>query len=295
MSKQEEINLEAVFRLKPHRYNTEGKADIKFVNYITQTDKLGDEPIELKITEDEKNAFGANTHFMGKINGYDITVNAYHNNITGAYLINNKNLPVCSLQFMYAKNIVVGYLFNIFIYFNLDPLKNVFLTTPKSYVGATVHGKYIMIIDCDPEMLSDINTLLDKKINEYSAEEISREITEKKLDLTDDELLEKINNDIEEKKKFYKSLVDGVEVKDFKNMKKFVDDNLVPLYNNPHIIGLIKFAIDVRAKKRIKEYGAFEGEYKIPTRSININDIKNNPDLVNKYLGLDNISDSDSE
>jgi hypothetical protein len=115
MSKKDLINLEPVFRLKPQRTNDEQNSiEIKFVNYITPTDKLGDEPIQLNVTEAEKKAFGANTHFMGKFNGYDITVNAYRNNITGDYLINNKNLPVCSLQFMYTKNIVVGYLFNIF-------------------------------------------------------------------------------------------------------------------------------------------------------------------------------------
>lgn len=293
MSKQDQLNLEAVFRLKPHRYDTEGKADIKFVNYITKTDKLGDEPIELKITEAEKKAFGSNTHFMGKINGYDITVSAYYNNIVGNYLIKNQNLPVCSLQFMYSKNIVTGYLFNIFIYFCLDPHKNLFLKDPKSYVGATVNGKYVMVLDCDPEMTQDINTLIHSKINEYSTEDVARDITENNLELTEDELLEKINKDMEEKKTFYKSLIDGVEVKNFKNMKKFVDENLVPVYNNPHIVGLIKFALDVRAKKRIKEYGGVEGEYKIPTRSININDIKNNPELVDKYLGLD--TDSDTE
>ena len=295
MSKKDLINLEPVFRLKPQRTDDEQDAvEIKFVNYITPTDKLGDEPIQLNVTESEKKAFGANTHFMGKFNGYDITVNAYRNNITGDYLINNKNLPVCSLQFMYTKNIVVGYLFNIFIYFSLDSLKNPHLTTPKSYVGAKAYGNYILIVDCDKELMDNINEFLtDEKLQEYATEDVANHITQNNIQLSDDELIEMIQKNIEEKREFYKMLLNGKEVTNFKTIKKFTDDYLVPIYNNPHIGGLIKFALDIRAKKRIKEYGGFEGEYKIPSKVLKLEDIKNNPDLIDKYLGVESDSESD--
>ena len=293
MSKKDLINLEPVFRLKPQRTDDEkNSVEIKFVNYITPTDKLGDEPIELDVTEEEKKAFGANTHFMGKFNGYDITVNAYRNNITGSYLINNRNLPVCSLQFMYTKNIVVGYLFNIFIFFSLDSLKNTHLSTPKSYVGAKAYGNYVLVIDCDKELMDNMDNLLtDEKLQEYSTEDIANHITLNNLNLTDEDIVNMIQKDIEEKREFYKTLLTGKEVTNFKTIKKFAEDNLIPLYKNPHIGGLIKFALDVRAKKLIKEYGGFEGEYKIPSKVLNINDIKNNPDLIDKYLGVDSDSD----
>lgn len=294
MSKKDLINLEPVFRLKPQRTDDDDKnsVEIKFVNYITPTDKLGDEPIQLDVTEAEKKAFGANTHFMGKFNGYDITVNAYRNNITGDYLINNKNLPVCSLQFMYTKNIVVGYLFNIFIYFSLDEHKNTHLSTPNSYVGAKAFGNYILIVDCDKELVNNINEFLtDDKLQEYATEDIANHITINNLNLTDEEMIEMIQKNIEEKREFYKTLLNGKEVSNFKTIKKFVDEHLIPLYKNPHIGGLIKFAIDVRAKKRVKEYGGFEGEYKIPTKVLKLDDIKNNPDLIDKYLGIESDSD----
>ena len=293
MSKKDLINLEPVFRLKPQRTDESDDAiEIKFVNYITPTDKLGDEPIKLEVTEAEKNAFGANTHFMGKFNGYDITVNAYRNNITGSYLINNKNLPVCSLQFMYTKNIVVGYLFNIFIYFIIDNVKNPHLSTPNSYVGAKAYGKYVLTLDCDKELYDNINEFLtDDKLQEYATEDVAHEITKNNLELTDDEMIDMIQKNIEEKREFYKTLLTGKQITNFKTIKKFVDDNLIPLYKNPHIDGLIKFALDTRAKKRIKEYGGFEGEYKIPSKVIKLEDIKNNPSLVDKYLGLESDSD----
>ena len=65
---------------------------------------------------------------------------------------------------------------------------------------------------------------------------------------------------------------------------------LFPVFRNTHINGLIKVALNERAKKRVKEYGAFDGEYKIPEKVLNINDVKNNPDVVDKF-----INDSDEE
>lgn len=285
-NKKDLVNLQPVFRLKPIKTDIDSEyeeCEIKFVDYIGPNDKLGDEPIDIETTENEIRALGKNTHFFGNVNGYDITVNVYRNNITGGYLINNKNLPVCSLQFMYAKNIVIGYLFNIFIYFSLNPIKNTFLKSPKSFVNARAYGKYVMVIDSDKELLDDINTLLTDKIQEYAMEDIALKMTD---NFNDEQLVELVQKDIEEKKDFYKKITNGVEVKFNKNLKKFAEDNLVPLYKNPHMNGLVKFALDVRAKKRVKEYNAFDGTYKIPEKVLKLTDIQNNPDIVDEFIGL---------
>lgn len=284
-NKRDLSNLHPVFRLKPNRTDGEyEECEIKFIDYIGPTDKLGDEPIEINTSEAEIKALGPNTHFLGNINGYDITVNVYRNNITGSYLVNNKNLPVCSLQFMYAKNIVVGYLFNIFIYFCLDPVKNTFLKTAKSFINSKIYGKYVMILDSDKELLDDMNSSFTEKIQEYAMEDVALRMTD---NINDEQLLELIQRDIEEKKVFYKNLAEGIEIKYSKNIKKFAEDNLIPLYKSPHINGLVKFALDSRAKKRVKEYNAFQGEYKIPQKVLKLTDIQNNPDIVDEFIGLD--------
>jgi len=296
MSNKNELKLEPVFRLKPQRNDDTAMCEIKFVDYISQTDKLGDEPIELETTEDEKKSLGSFTHYMGKFNGYDITVNAYRNNITGNYMLSSKNLPVCSLQFMYAKNIVVGYLFNIFIYFCIDPLKNPHLSNSKAYLNSKIVGNYILILDSDKELIDNMHILLDTKIEDYVMEDIAKMMVENdelNVQLSEEVLLEKIQKNMEEKRGFYEMLIKGREIKDFKTIKKFTDDYLVPLYENPHISGLINFALDIRSKKRVKEYKSFEGEYKIPEKFLNLNDIKNNPDLVDKYIGITDDTDSD--
>ncbi len=293
MSKEDSVKFEPVFRLKPYR-NDDNKAvcDIKHVGYMSPTDNLGDEPIPIETTAEEKKALGANTHYMGKINGYDITVNAYRNNITGNYMIGTKNLPVISLQFMYSKNIVTGFLFNIFIYLVINPEENPHLKTPQSYIGARVYGKYLMIVDCDKELIDNMNTLLDDKLEEYAMEDIANDMTNQDdSNLTDDELVEKVKQNVDEKKDFYNKLLKGVEVGNYKNIQKFAEEHLIPLYKNKHITGLLKFALDIRNKKRIKEYGSFQGEYKIPERVLKLSDYKNNPELIDKYFGVEDDSD----
>ncbi len=288
---KEDVKFEPVFRLKPYRnQDNDAICDIKHVGYISPTDGLGDEPIKIETTPEENKAFGPNTHYMGRLNGYDITVNAYRNNMTGNYLISNNNLPVISLQFMYSKNIVTGFLFNIFIYLVIDKEKNEHLKTPQSYVGARVYGKYIMVVDCDKELHDNLNTLLEEKIEEYAMEDIANDINNDN-NLTDDELVIKVKENIDEKKEFYSKLLKGVEVSNYKNIQKFSDEHLVPLYKNKHINGLLKFALDIRNKKRVKEYGSFEGEYKIPERVLKLSDYKNNPELIDKYFGVEDDSD----
>lgn len=294
MSKKQQVQLEAVFRLKPVKTDNEfGECEIKHAGYVSPTDKLGDEPIEIKTSDKEIKAVGKDTILLNKINGYDITINAYRNNIIGNFLIKNSELPVCSLQFMYAKNIVVGYLFNVFIYFKLDPVKNHFLKTPKDYVGAKVYGKYYIVIDCDKELLDGISNLIDNEIQKYSLEDVALEMGDSEL--TEEKMTEMIEKDMKEKREFYQMLLKGKEVHYRRNFKTMVEDYLFPIFNSKHIKGLIKFALEIRAKKRVKEYGAFEGEYKIPEKVLNIQDIKNNPDAVNNYINSKSEYNTDSD
>jgi hypothetical protein len=298
MSKKEQVQLEAVFRLKPIKTeeNSLGECEIKLAGYVSPTDKLGDEPIEIKTSEKEIKVVGKDTLLMNNINGYDITVNAYRNNIIGNFLLKNKELPVCSLQFMYSKNIVVGYLFNVYIYFKLDPKKNYFLKSPKDYVGAKVYGKYYIMIDGDKELLDNFDDLLNNSIEKYSLEDVAKQIGNSTY--SEEHMMELLQKDIKEKRDFYEMLIKGKEVFFKKNFTKMVEEYLFPIFNNKHIIGLIKFALETRAKKRIKEYGAFDGEYKIPEKVLNVNNIKNNPESVNNYINSKdeyNTSDSDSD
>ena len=289
------LTSEPVFRLKPIRNDPEDISEcyIKHVGYVTSKENLGDEVIELKTTPSEQTKYGKNIHTLGVINGHDITVRMYRNNMTGHYMINSKLLPVCSLQFMYSKSIVTGYLFNIFIYLLLDPLKNEFLKDAKSYVGARVNGKYILILDSEDELNKNINELYNNVCENFATEQLASELNDN-TDVSEEELLAKLKNIIEEKKTFYKSLIDGYALTHFKNINQFVEENLTPIYNNKHFIDIIKFALGERQKKRAKEYNAYDKEYKLPDKVLKINDYQNNPELIDKYLDIES-DESDIE
>jgi hypothetical protein len=284
----DKIELTPVFRLKPNRLHpddgNQATSQIKFVDYITESQKLGDEPIDLKVSEKVKEMYNTHTDYIGNIDKYDIKVSAYRNNMTGNYMISTKIMPISSLNFMYSKNIVIGFLFNIYLYFILDGLKNHFLKDPKSYVGATIYGDYMIFLETENELKYNE---LEKRIEKYATEDVAQEITEKNLELSETEILDMINKNIEEKKTFYKSLFNGIKINSFKTIQKIYDDYLIPIYKNKHINGLIKFGLEMRQLKRQKEYGVCIDEYKIPNKILKISDYKDNPELIDKYLGID--------
>lgn len=288
------VKLTPVFRLKPNRQTLDddyATSEIKFVANITDTQQLGDEPVELNPTEDVKKIYGSNGDYIANIDKYDITVRGYRYNMTGNYMIKTKQMPVCGLNLMYAKNIVVGYLFNIYVYFALDSLKNHFLKDPKSYVGATIHGRYVICIESEGELKYED---IEKRIEKYSTNDVAEEITKNKLNLSDDEIMKMIQNDIIEKKEFYSKLFKGYILKEFKNIRKIFDTELIPIYKNKHMKSLIKFAVEMRQLKRQKEYGLNLDDYKIPAKVLKLSDYKDNPDMIDKYLGIES-SDSDEE
>lgn len=281
------FNYEPVFRLKPIYSNGENEfveCNIKHVGYVNQNEKFGDEVVELTTTHAEQQKYGKNVHTLGEINGYDITLRIYRNNMTGYYMCNNNLLPVCSLQFMYSKSIVTGYLFNIFIYFVLDKVNNSFLKDPKSYVGAHIYGKYIMILDSENELNKNISYLYNNLSEKFAMEQLATENLE---NLSEDEILNRLKNIITEKTTFYNELISGKQIKYFKNMTQFVNDNLIPIYNNKHFIDVLKYAIEERNKKRAKEYKAYDKEYKIPEKIHKLTDYIDNPELVDKYLDIE--------
>lgn len=281
------FHYEPVFRLKPSYSDTENEfveCDIKHVGYVNQNEKFGDEMVEINTSPVEQQKYGKNIHTLGEINGYDITLRVYRNNMTGYYMCNNNLLPVCSMQFMYSKSIVTGYLFNIFIYFVLDKTKNSFLKDPKSYVGARVYGKYIMILDSENELNKNVNHLYDNLCEKFAIEQVATENLE---NLSQDEILNRLKDIINEKKTFYKELISGKQIKYFKNMTQFVNDNLIPIYNNKHFIDVLKYAVEERNKKRAKEYKAYDKEYKIPEKIHKLTDYIDNPELVDKYLDIE--------
>jgi hypothetical protein len=288
----ESLRNEPVFRLKPKRNEpTELAAcEIKHVGFINQNEKLGDEPLKFPDTKDGKSKLILS---LGVIDGYNITVRAYRMNITGYYMVNNDILPVCCLQFLYSKAILSGSLFTLFVYLKLDKFKNSFLTKPQSYVGATVYGNYVMILDTDKEITGNhLIELNDKFCEKYALENIAEKL--KNVDISEEEIIKKIKDDTEEKKIFYNKLFSGIKIDNFKNFETLLKDNLLKTIMDPHFPGLIKYALYIRSKKRNEQYNGYNKEYKIPQKIFKVSDYNKDSSLLNKYFDK-NSDDSGSD
>ena len=193
---------------------------------------------------------------------------------------------------MYKKNIVVGYLFNIFIYFELDKDSIKTLSSAKKYVGARVTGKYVVGIELGDDLLLDDNRKrLKESIEKYATEELAEELAKNNKEISELDLESLLLSSIKEKGEFFNSVLDGYEIGKFKNVRKFVNEYLLPIYKHKHLTSLIRFALDVRNKKRLKQYGGSEDPYKIPENILRYKDYKDNDAYINKHL---NLSDSDS-
>ena len=288
----ETLHHEPVFRLKPKQNEPDEMAscEIKHVGFINQNEKLGDEPIE--INDNKNNKFIVS---LGSIDGYQITVRAYRVNMTGHYMVNNNRLPLCCLQFLYSTTILSGSLFTLFIYLNLDKFKNSFLTKPQSYVGATVYGKYTLVLDTDNEIgVKELTELTDKFCEKYVIEEFASTLEENQ-NMSEEEILEKIRILTEEKKIFYNQLIAGKSISHFKKFNPFVKEHLLDVAKSSNFLGLIKFGLHIRSKKRNEEYGAYNKEYTIPQKVFNVSDYEKNPEMLEKYLNIDNNNDNNDD
>jgi len=289
----EDLRPEPVFRLKPKQNEPDEMAscEIKHVGFVNKNEKLGDEPIEINDNKNENKYVIS----LGMIDGYEISLRAYRVNMTGYYMVNNNKLPVCCLQFLYSKTILSGALFTLFIYLNLDSNKNSFLTKPQSYVGATVYGKYTLVLDSNNEIgVKELKELTDKYCEKFAIEDYASELENNK-NLSEDDALEKIKNMTEEKKKYYNVLFLGKPISHFKKLNSFVREHLLDFAKSSNFIHMIKFGLYIRSKKRNEEYGAFNKEYSVPKKVFKVSDYEKNPNILNKYFEENNNSDDDND
>lgn len=275
---------DVVFRMKPNPFSN--VCYIKNVGYINDQQTLGDEVIEIETSPELQQIFGKNTFYYGEIEKYDITINAYKTNMTGSFVVKNKVYPVYSLSFMYKKSIVVGYLFDIYLSFDLDLESICKLKNYPDYVNARVSGTFNIRLECDKELYELFDTI-DNRIDNYIIEDLKEENIDIN-NLTDEQITTMLNMRREEKKQFYRKLINGYNV-EFTTPKRVINEYLFPFMTNKHMKCLISLALEMRRQKRAKSYGAFEGEYTEPTNVIKLNDIS----TVNSNNFGDNLSDNE--
>ncbi len=273
-------NTQPVFRLKPiFRSDT---CEVKLVGYMDPDQKLGDELLEFETPKEVEAAFGKNVDLVSKVKHYNITTSIYKNNILGNYLVKNDFLPVYSISFMYAKTLVSGFLFDIFIGFQLDEESKNLLKDYSKCVNARLHGKFILKLYCDEEVSEDFDLILST-IDDSVIQE--PEVLAKMETMSDDDFMKYLDEEITRRKTYLINLKNGIEIPELHSVTKTIN-MLRNVYKNNDLTNLIHYALEVREDERRKKYNAVE-EYKIPEKVLNIKDIENDSTYLDKHLGLE--------
>jgi hypothetical protein len=272
-------NTEPVFRLKPvFRSNV---CEVKLVGYMDSEHKLGDEVMEFQTSPDIESVYGKNVDFIESVKNYNITAGIYKNNIIGNYLISHTFLPVYSISFAYTKTLVSGFLFDIFIGFELDEESKKLAEEPRKCTNARLYGKFVLKLFCDDELIENFDSILDSIDDKLIQEP---EVLSKMESMSEDEFIAYLDTELTKRKQYLTDLKNGIEITELASLGKTID-MLRNVYTKNSLNALYYAALNIREDERRKKYNAAES-FNIPTKVLNIKDVENNSDYLDEYLGL---------
>lgn len=287
MSDNQNNNAIAVFRIKP-LYG--GSSIIKYVGYLTDAERLGDEVIELdKILHENSEIYGNNAIPLKKTDNYDMVGRLYRSNINGSYIVFKSEYPVLYLTVEYYKSIVSGSLFQIHISTKMsdelkknisdkiiEKRKNNIQKGKKTggeyaiYKDLQFDGQWSISIECDAEL----KELWQEKMTELLKNEYGETINETNN-----------NSVIENEMKWYHELFNSYPYK-FITLSR-AQDYLFKLLNSEKLNRLIKVALECRIINRRNQYGITDEIYEVPEKINNLDNIKkqmiDNDELITNF------------
>jgi hypothetical protein len=269
-NKQDYKNLVPVFHITPV---VESEIQVK-CNQIglcgLEEGKINDDILEIETPQYMINKVGKDTLLFDTINNYTIIGKYCKCNITGNYLISNHKIPVYYLTILYSKKFVGGCLFNIFLYFTLDDETKKKLDHPSKYVNTHMNGFYTLeFVPVDDNFIEKIKPMVE----EFTLKKYSNE-----TDVDMDKIIDEINNEMEKFKNFLEpQKFDGYP------SKKQVLKHMKTLCSNPLVSKLSTLGLYLREKER-KEKKCPDVSYEIPQNIINLDEIKKDPNLLEKIL-----------
>lgn len=294
-TKEDLKNMIPIFHLKPET-NTRVKSILTM--YITNTERLVDDQLEIDTEQNIKEQIGENTLLLGQVNSYVIIGKYCACNIPGEYLIKNSQIPVYYLSVIFNRQFITGCLFNIFLYFNINDDTKKRLDKPSKYYKAFMDGKYtVQFVPTDENFLEKIRVYIEKDILlKYQKELDAFSELENK-----DKIMEKIICEIENEMKEYEKFL---EPQDFENedvgkkvpKEKITFKRLNSFCDSPIFKKLVSYGLIFREDERRRVKDIDENIYKIPQNIINFDEIKNNPQKLAELMSKKkDYIDSDDE
>ncbi len=175
-----------VYQLAPQKNNT-----CKFVEkgYVKYGKNFDDEQINLDFLKSEELKFEVNSNRV-KFND-EIYFQYFKDNVASTYIASTTKIPVFHCSVMYQRKILMGNLFNIYLYFNIENAKS--YKSFKELIGTNLKGHYTLEIGFNDrkdelpfngfntfeELVLDLTNLLS---NDLMSEIINDEMAKKDTD-----------------------------------------------------------------------------------------------------------------
>jgi hypothetical protein len=287
-------NIVPFFRVKKTS-STTGKVKCHGI-YNRIEEKLHDREMEIDLKDDSpfyREYYGKHTLYIGKINGYDVTVKFYECNLSGHFLLANENYPLFYFGVYYKNKFVGGSLMSYFYMFSMNEDTKKYLTRPTSpknkknkkdkkdkkdntdntdntnnmmdgrryaarYVNSTLYGNYAF----DMSMADKLKDSYKEHIKEYLVNKNSD-----KYGNPEDyyPFFETIN----EKERNYAS-------------SDYIKNKFMEVINNPKFINVIEIALISREKERREGLGIDSDEEYLPNQKDSISLI-NEDELIKRF------------
>lgn len=266
-----------VFRIKPDNYlNT---ATVKYVGFINDGEKLGDEIIDLDGEYRHHDTLGKNVIELPKYNEFTVRARIYRCNVVGSHIVVSSRYPVMYLDVGYDRPLVTGSLFQIFISIDMNKDEKKSVKDTKNYVNLKFSGTWKRHLDCDDEMRENYLSILSDMLENEGATKFYKSTDEEIVKLretyTPIQVAEWIQNYVEKEREFYTSLMNEQDIT-FSSVTK-MRDTLVELCTSDRFAKFVEIGMRCREIHRRKEYGLKEDDmtYTVPKDVIKLDDVKN--------------------
>lgn len=237
--------------------------------------KLCDDVLEIDTPPDVVKNIGQNTMFFGTFSKYTIFGKFCQCNVTGNFLVQTNKLPVYYITMMYDKQFVTGCLFNVFLYFTIDPESQAKLTSPEKYVNTLINGTFTL--ECVP---------LDNDFSDEVKPFVTDEILKKYASIFNSEnqlqIISTVQQEVRAKLDQINNFFKPIPYDDLIN-KKYVFSALSKICNDSLMKELMVYCIKLREKKRVEEQCP-DSAFEAPTNVINLQEIKQNPEKLDELL-----------
>lgn len=248
----------------------------KHIGYYDTNEKLEDGILEI---EGNKQIVKFKT--FGK---YDLLLKGHICHIPGSYLLKNKKLPIYYITIMYCSQFVVGHLYSVFLYFNIDEETCLTLKTPKNYVNKRMTGNFTIELITD-DIKNDDEYIFDKKKKEIENNVMNKYLEQfNKCEKNEEreELMNNINKEIDNVFLQCKKMFEPIVIQDESMTRNKIIGKMKHILTNDEFNSMIRILLNKREEDRIKEYN-MEMEHDIPTNTVNIMDL-NDDEKINKHV-----------